>query len=118
MEFCDILIHIHFLYNGEHYAPIECFPHLFNLIFMMLRFYLSITYAFSVYFTRLHLKSHLTAGFCKDGQRKKPIYIPKTSPAHAASAFYMLIICFTFYSCGMTLSLLSLFNACLFCELD
>jgi hypothetical protein len=76
------------------------------------------TYAFSVYFTRLHLKSHLTAGFCKDGQRKKPIYIPKTSPAHAASAFYMLIICFTFYSCGMTFSLLSLFNAGLLCELD
>ena len=40
----------------------------------------------------LHLKSHLAAGFCKDGQRKKnrSIIYPRHLAARAASAFYML----------------------------
>jgi len=74
MEFYDILTHIHFLYNGGRYIPIEC-----STLFIYLSF-------FYLVFTLLHLKSHLTAGFCKDGQReKKPIIYPRHLPARAAS---------------------------------
>ncbi len=70
MELANILTDT-LLYNGDHYALVEYLLYLFNLIAMNFCFVHLSSYAFSVYLTPLHLKSHLTAGFNKDGQRKK-----------------------------------------------
>jgi hypothetical protein len=51
-------------------------------------------------FTLLHLKSHLTAGFCKDGQRKKTELsytqdiFPLTRHPHFIYFFYLLYFLF------------------------
>lgn len=57
------------------------------------------SYGFSVCFTLLHLKSHLTAGFCKDGQRKKTYLsytqdISRSRGIRILYAFYLLYFLF------------------------
>src|SRR5271156_1751532 len=122
MAFRDILTHIHFLYNGDHYAPIEMSskdvqPASYDVCF----YHLILLWILSVYFTLLHLKSNLAAGFAKDGQRKKTdlSYTQQESPAHAASAFFNAFLsAFFIYSYAMTFifSIWPLLNAFLLFE--